>query len=168
MKILVTGPESAGKSTVARGLAWALDGLYVEEQARSYLHARGGDYTVDDLPKILDRQIAAERRACATGAAFILCDTGPEVIRVWSEVRFGSLDSAVEIAFRKVRYDLTLLCTPDLPWAYDQLRESSNLEERQEHFDRYRELLPHAAIIDGDHRLEDALAVVLEWIEGAR
>jgi nicotinamide riboside kinase len=52
MTILVTGPESSGKTTLALNLAWALDGVYVAEAARDYLEERKGDYNEADLPEI--------------------------------------------------------------------------------------------------------------------
>ena len=163
MKILVTGPESAGKSTLARGLAWVLDGIYVEEQARSYLHARGGHYTAEDLPRILAQQLSAERQAVALNSSFVLCDTGAEVIRVWSEVKYGGCDPFVLNAFHDSSYDLTLLCAPDIPWAHDKLRESRSQEEREALFHRYRSILPNAIIIDEKHRLERALSIVIDY-----
>ncbi len=163
MKILVTGPESSGKSTLSRTLAWALDGIYVAESARAYLHTLDGTYTAKDLPRILALQLAAQARAWALVPSFQLCDTGPEVIRVWSEVKYGTCDPAVLEACRAAHYDLTLLCAPDLPWKFDTLREHPTKLQRSALFSRYRKLLPTATIIEGDHRVAQALSVILKF-----
>lgn len=168
MKVLVTGPESSGKSTLARALAWCLDGLYVAEQAREYLHARGGKYSREDLTTIWSAQLAAERVADGTGAAFVICDTGPEVITIWSKVKYTQVDPCLTRAVNDQHYDLTLLCTPDLPWLADGLREAPHLADRLELFELYRKLLPHAVVIDGSHRVGQALTRISDGIRGER
>ena len=160
MTVLVTGPESSGKSTLARALAWCLDGIYVAEIAREYLHARGGVYTEEDLPQICARQVAVQATAVQSGASLVVCDTGPEVINVWSEVKYGRVDPSVEEAVHASQYQLVFLCCPDLPWQPDPLRESPQLASRQAIFDRYRKLLPTAHRISGEGRIEQALSIV--------
>ena len=160
MKILVTGPESAGKSTLSRQLAWILDGIFVAEAARTYLQGLDRPYQPHDLPRIWHRQCAGETEAVSSGASFVLCDTGPEVIRVWSEVRFGTCDPAVFRATREHRYDLVLLCYPDLPWSPDPLREHPDEADRRDLFERYENLLPDAVHIAGNNRVDQALAAL--------
>ena len=161
MKILVTGPESSGKTSLARTLAWAVDGRYVAEQARAYLHRLGRDYGADDLPRILAAQLAAEEEARASGASVVVCDTGPEVIRIWAEVKYGRCPASVADAFQTRHYDLTLLCVPDLPWQPDPLREAPDRKYRDLLFQKYRAILPHAHVVAGTDRVAAALAVTL-------
>ena len=161
MIVRVTGPESSGKTTLARALAWCLDGLYVEEQARAYLHGIDRPYTSDDLPRIWAAQAAAEDRARQSGASLVICDTGPEAIQVWLEVKYGHCARDVELASRHRLYDLTFLCAPDLPWAYDPLREHPDPAARWELFEQYRKLLPGAVVIRGANRSGQALDAVL-------
>ncbi|MEO0733668.1 MAG: ATP-binding protein [Bacteroidota bacterium] len=151
--IRITGPESSGKTTLARALAAELNGVYVAEAAREYLNARGGVYTEADLPLIWQAQSAAEDAARSSGAQYIVCDTGPEVIYVWAEVKYGRVPPQVARAVVERRYDMTLLCKPDLPWAPDPLREAPDLAQRAALFQRYAELLPGATIISGEDRL---------------
>jgi NadR type nicotinamide-nucleotide adenylyltransferase len=157
LTILVTGPESSGKTTLARQLAWALDGRFVAEAARDYLEERGGEYDAADLPLIWQQQAEAEDTARASSASFVICDTGPEVIRVWAEVKYGRSPAEVLLACAERNYDLVLLCAPDLPWAPDPLREAPDLIQREALFARYRELLPKAVVISGRSRIEKAM-----------
>ena len=167
MTLLLTGPESSGKSTLARELAWALDGIYVAEAARDYLGARGGKYTEADLPEIWTRQKEAEDAARASSASFVLCDTGPEVIRVWAEVKFGRCPASVREATQHRRYDLILLCRPDLPWAPDPLREAPDRGVREELFERYRAVLAGGKVVEisGTARLNQALRAVRSMLD---
>lgn len=160
MTILVTGPESSGKTTLAVRLAAALDGRYVAEAARAYLTERAGKYSEADLPLIWSAQRAAEDDARQSDASFVVCDTGPEVIQVWAEVKFGRAAEDVVRAVKERPYDLILLCTPDLPWEPDPLREAPDGRERQSLFNRYGELRPDAHIISKAHRLEQAMGFV--------
>lgn len=160
MTILVTGPESSGKTTLAKALAEELNGTYVAEVAREYLLARGGNYSANDLPAIWAQQKAAEDASRGSSAAFIVCDTGPEVVRIWSEVKYGFCPKSVLVDSLEREYDLTLLCYPDLPWEADPLREAPDKADRLDLFERYQKLLPQAEIIKGKDRLSRALALV--------
>ena len=160
MKILVSGPESSGKSTLARSLAWCLDGIYVAEEARFFLHALDRPYRQSDLDAILSKQRSAEEGALALGSSYVICDTGPEVLRIWSEVKYGSCSPRIRDAVARMSYDVVLLCYPDVPWTYDALREAPDEAARLELFDRYAALLPDAAVVRGTDRTALALSFV--------
>ncbi len=163
MTVRVTGPESSGKTTLARALAWCLDGHYVEEQARPYLAGLNRPYREEDLPEIWAAQLRAEQYARDSSASFVICDTGPEVIQIWSEVKYGQCAERVLAASAGRAYDLTLLCAPDLPWTYDPLREHPKEEARWGLFARYRELLPNAVVVRAEDRIEQAMIHVGKW-----
>ncbi|WP_420460670.1 AAA family ATPase [Neolewinella sp.] len=165
MTIRITGPESSGKTTLAQALAWSLDGWLVAEQARPYLAELGRPYQEHDLPLIWEAQQRAEYTARSSGASFIICDTGPEVIRIWSKVKYGRCAASVLSACKVVPYDLTLLCAPDLPWTYDPMREHPEGGARWGLFARYRELLPNAGVVRAEYRIEQAVTYVNEWLE---
>jgi nicotinamide riboside kinase len=140
-----------------------LDGVYVAEAARDYLEARNkGHYTEADLPLIWAKQREAEDTARASSASFVVCDTGPEVIRIWAEVKYGRCPEDVLQATKERNYDLVFLCQPDLPWAPDPLREAPDEQARRALFDRYVSVLKPIdyIIISGLNRLEVALQAV--------
>lgn len=158
--VRVTGPESSGKSTLARALAWCLDGIYVAEQARAYLHQRGGAYTLADLPLIWEAQRRAEDAARELRPNYVICDTGPEVVQIWAEVKYGRCPDTIQRATDARHYDLTFLCAPDLPWTDDPLREAPSLSARTKLHERYRKLLPSYHLIAGEDRTHRGMALL--------
>jgi len=134
-RIAFTGPESSGKTTIAKRFATHVDGIYVEEFARAYLEERGGEYTASDLVNIAIGQSALWKET----SGILIADTEMLVLKVWSEVRFGRTDTFIEEALKTQNFDHYFLCYPDIPWEPDPLREHP--EERMVLFELYREKL---------------------------
>lgn len=141
LKVLITGPESSGKTKLTQYLARQFQSPWVPEFARTYLEALDRPYNAEDLLVILNGQLRLQNQR--DNARLLFCDTGPEVIHVWSEVKFGAVDPYITEQVRKVDYDLRLLCYPDLAWEPDPLREAPDEEHRKELFTKYVELLDH-------------------------
>lgn len=170
LRIAITGPESSGKSTLAKSLALSLGGIFVPEYAREYLLKlpQGFDqYSLDDIVNIAQGQCCSEDNAAAQNpnTNYLLCDTDPLVCKIWAEVKFGTCPAELETLFQQRHYDLTLLCAPDIPWEYDPLREAPNAEERWRLFELYEQTLINAgkkySIITGLYRREtDALKTI--------
>jgi nicotinamide riboside kinase len=138
VKIVITGPESSGKSTLAKALARALGAPLVEEFARPYLNWLGRNYTHNDLKTIaLGQKSWEEWHIKNSKARFLVCDTDWTVIRVWEQFKYGKILYTKDAHFSaNTGY---LLCAPDIPWAEDPLRE--NPHERDQLFELYRHLL---------------------------
>jgi nicotinamide riboside kinase len=141
-KILITGPESSGKSWLSERLASLTpNASWAPEYARFYLNNLGRPYEARDLAAILQGQCLAEDERASARPSYLFCDTGPEVIYIWSEVRFGDTAPAIARELLRRPYDFTLLCYPDIPWAPDPLREAPDPAVRLALFERYRGLL---------------------------
>lgn len=139
-RILILGPESTGKSTLAEKLAVHYAEPWVPEVARKYLEKLDRPYTYEDLLLIGKRQLDIEEALAGAAMDFLFCDTDLRVIQVWSQHRFGKVDPWVLEEISRRTYDLILLCAPDLPWQEDPLREHPELEMRQYFFDGYQQL----------------------------
>jgi len=114
----------------------------VPEFARAYLSGLGRPYREEDLDAILRGQLDTENKALASSkGGLVVCDTGPEVIWVWSTYKFGRVSSYMEKMVRNRVYRRTLLMDIDLPWSPDPLRENPSLNERRELLSMYRSLL---------------------------
>lgn len=136
--ISITGPESAGKSTLSAQLAAHYGTTFVPEYARAYLEAAGPRYTLLDLEAIARGQLAAEDAAAPQASGLLFCDTDLLVIKIWAENAFGVCPAWVAAALAQPRYALTLLLAPDLPWAPDPLREHPDPAQRWHFYNLYR------------------------------
>lgn len=162
-KVVITGPESSGKTTLALDLSAHFDAPWVPEQARPYLEARQGLYGEADLLRIAHAQLEAEDMH--TGTDLLICDTDLITIRIWGEEKFGRSDPWIVRATEQRTYDHWLLCSPDIPWEPDPLRE--NPHDRERLFEVHRDLLtrlglPFTVISgDPDERLRAAVTAVM-------
>lgn len=140
-KIIITGPESSGKTTLAAGLAAHFSSFWVEEYARRYLENLGRPYREEDLLEIAKGQYLWEGYLANFASPYLICDTSMLVIKVWSEYRFGRSSSWIREQVAYSRKALYLLCAPDIPWTPDPLRE--NPHDREELLRIYRQELEH-------------------------
>lgn len=129
-RIAITGPESSGKTTLARALAAHFGLPWVPEFAREYLADLRRPYDEEDLLCIAEGQLEAEQRVAAERPSMLVCDTDLLVIRIWSQEKFGRVDSRLEELVDGTEYHHTLLCRPDLPWEPDPLRENPHDRDR--------------------------------------
>lgn len=138
--IVLVGVECTGKTRLSQYLARHLERPLVAEQARHWLAERGNRYVESDLLTLAELQWQAEHSALAEGGAPVV-DTDLVVIRIWSEVRFGSCHPRILELLASRPPAVYLLPRPDLPWQADAQRESPDPEERAALHRRYRSLL---------------------------
>ena len=166
-KVVIVGPESTGKSTLAAALAGWYNTAWCPEFARDYLRAHGRDYTFADLLQIAKSQLMQEDKmqAEARNGLYII-DTEMYVMKVWCEVVFNDCHTWILKQIVKRQYDLYLLCNTDLPWVQDGLREYPDETVRQKLFKMYKDILINSgvawAVISGtaDQRLQSAITVI--------
>ena len=136
MKVLVlTGPESSGKSTLALRLQQAFGGLCVAEQVRLYIEQSGRDTHYGDVDIIARQQLAAEDAARAAAPHLLILDTHLLSNLLWSRLLFNNAPDWLEPALHQHHYDLHLLLDPrGVPWQADGQRCQPLLTQRQ-HFE---------------------------------
>ena len=76
MKVLVlTGPESSGKSWLAAELQLRFGGVLVDEYVRWFIEQNPRDTTLADIPDIARGQLAWEDQARAQQPSLLILDT---------------------------------------------------------------------------------------------
>lgn len=151
-KVAIVGPESTGKTSLAKQLAEHYGAQWVPEYAREYLDGLNRPYTYDDLVVIAKGQLSEEDRIAATANELLICDTNLVVIKVWGEFKFSKCPEWVEQNLKERQYDFYLLMDIDFPWIADPQREHP--ESREELFAMYKQVLDDLgvdyAIISGE------------------
>lgn len=134
MKILVTGPESTGKTTISQFIATEYGASLIPEYARTYLEQNGSDYKQEDLVHIAKQHYALYKQI--SEQKLIVLDSFLLNIKIWSEYKYGSCDPWILSKYDDIPFDHVLLCTPEIGWVDDPLRE--NPHDREELFDLFK------------------------------
>ena len=138
-KVGIIGPESTGKSVLAKYLAKRYGGVLVPEYAREYVERKGTtDVTWDELCSIARHQIEELDSLCSDPRTeTVFFDTELIVTKVWFDYAFGSVPDWLNEAVLRYPMDVYLLTCPDLPWVPDPARSNGSDAIRQELFRRY-------------------------------
>ena len=169
-RIVVTGSESTGKTTLARELAQALGVPWVPEYSRDYAEARGGVLSAADVEPIARGQVAREDEVIASIAPeqrLLVLDTDLVSTTVYAEHYYGSSPVWIMAEARQRLGGLYLLAATDIPWSADGVRDrpGERAELHRRFAGRLQELGATVAEVEGlgSLRLERALAAVRAW-----
>ena len=168
LKIALFGPESTGKTTLARQLAEYYKTEWVPEFARDYLQEKWDKSqtvcNVDDMLPIAYGQTKSENEHLLLAKKYLFCDTNLMVTKVFSEVYYDYCDPILDQAAREHKYDLVFLTDIDVPWEKDDLRDKA--EGRERVFEVFKQSLidnkkPFVMLSgDKESRLEKAISII--------
>jgi NadR type nicotinamide-nucleotide adenylyltransferase len=133
MKVLVlSGPESSGKSALAAAIQQHFGGLLVGEYVRHFIEQQQRDTCYADIPAIARGQLAWEDAARAREPELLILDTNLLSNLLWSRELFGDCPPWLEAELLARRYDHYLLLDPrGVAWVDDGQRCQPHLEQRQ-------------------------------------
>lgn len=134
-RIVITGPESTGKSSLTIQLANHFRGVYIEEFARNYIQNLNRPYQYEDV-EIIARKQAEDFKSVDKNSPLVFFDTYLIITKVWFEVVYKAFPQWIDDELRNSEIDLFLLCAPDLPWEKDDVRENGG-EMRNWLFEEY-------------------------------
>lgn len=127
IRVVVTGPESTGKTTLARELAKWAGADCVPETSRLYAERIGRGLEASDVAPIAREHIASAdgsaARAAARDARLLVLDTDLVSTVVYARHYYQAVPPWIERAERARRADLYLLCEVDVPWVPDGVRD---------------------------------------------
>ena len=166
-KVLITGSESCGKSTLARKLAAMLGTSCTEEMGklaceRVSLPSPGAAM----YPGFVFAQKVADMQAIETANMVAICDTDAIVTEFYLQLYEGKeLPVAREVA-KLNSWDKVFFVEPSVPWVADGLRchpdQLIRIEQAEKLKAAYRGLGYELTVLDGDYRAnyEQALAEI--------
>ena len=127
LRVVVTGSECTGKTTLAQAIAERFRAPWVPEssrlQAEEIALRENRELTLDDVQPIARRHIAAEGEALARADRLLVLDADLLSTVVYSRHYYGECAEWIEAAARERLADLYLFCRPDLPWIADGVRD---------------------------------------------
>ena len=174
-KVVVYGPESTGKTTLARDLARHYNTLWVEEYARRLLDEKGIENELketiefSDIDKIGRGQTTIEDEALQKADKLLFCDSDLITTLIYSRHFFNTCPAWVKEEAERRTYDLYLLADIDIPWEADPQRDTG--DRREEYFQIFKHELdirnrPYKVVSGlGGERLQNAVRSVDKLIK---
>jgi len=142
-RLVLTGPESTGKTTLAKALAEHLDGVLVPEYLRDYFQVEGSLTLEDAIPIAQGQWVNEERGAEQAGEQdrLLVCDTDlvsslvyschyyeDEInTPLWALWEQWSERHKKRLAKPPYAPRLYILCDVDWPWVDDGQRDAPDL-----------------------------------------
>ncbi len=123
-KVVVTGPESTGKTEICQFLALSFRAKFIPEYAREYIASLGRPYTYGDVERIARVQIEQLREHSEGGWPILFLDTYLVITKVWFREVYGKTPDWIDEHLAKAGIDLYLLCYYDIEWTPDPVREN--------------------------------------------
>ena len=156
-KVLFTGTESCGKSTLVRKLAAVLGTSFTEEMGKLAcekvkLPSPGAAL----YPGFVFAQEVADMRAVEAANMVALCDTDAVVTEFYLGLYEGQRLPLAREAAKLNEWDKVFFVEPTVPWVADGLRIHPDQDIRKEQAEQlkavYRELGYELTVLDGDYR----------------
>ena len=139
LRVTVFGPESTGKTTLARHLSRRFDGLYMPEFGRVYTHALGIEeaaWQPHQLSEIASQHAMLREEIEARGGARLMVeDTDVVKTAIWSDLLCETRDPGFDWDGAALP-DLYLLLTPETPFVQDVIRMHARQARREAFYDR--------------------------------
>ena len=145
VRIILTGPESTGKTNLAAQLAERYNTVFIPEYAREYIQNLGRPYDYSDIEHIAKYQADQMKEFSSRELKILFVDTYLVITKIWFEWIYKRYPQWLNDELLKTKNDLYLLCEPDLPWYPDPVRENGG-EARKVLFNLYKNELEKNAL----------------------
>ncbi len=142
-KICFYGPESTGKSSMAKRMAEIYHSDFVPEVAREIVDSN--DFTLDDIIRIGKAQTERVLQKSKTAQRFLFCDTDLITTEVYCRHYLKEVPPILYELEKQIHYDAYFLFEVDVPWVADGLRDLG--DRRKEMFEVFKSELDQRKII---------------------
>ncbi len=122
--VVLTGPESTGKTEICRFLAKSYHADFIPEYARDYVASLNRPYTFKDVEQIARVQVEQFWQSQDKDSAILFFDTFLIITKVWFREVYGMIPDWIDSSLADAGIDLFLLCYYDIEWVPDPLREN--------------------------------------------
>jgi NadR type nicotinamide-nucleotide adenylyltransferase len=133
VRVVVSGSECTGKTTLARDLALRHRTVFSPEFAREYLERKGAPLIAADVEPIAHGQRAGEDQALRLARRVLFLDTDLLSTVLYARHYYGSCPAWIEAEARARRGELYLLGHPDVPWVEDGLQRDRGQRREEMH-----------------------------------
>jgi nicotinamide riboside kinase len=161
--IVITGPESSGKTTLFEELKILSGFNFIPEYSRSYLEKIKRPYHYNDILQIANKYVN-ELESVTQKNISVISDTDLLTLQVWCEYKYKKCHPFITENLTLNPPDLYLICRPNIHWEFDPQRENPNdrIELYNIHLDKIKELGIIFEIIEGDQskRLNQAKKIL--------
>lgn len=170
-KIVITGPESTGKTTLTEQLGRHYHTVFINEYAREYVEKLKRAYKYKDIVHIAEKQKEQFHAIYPKANKYIFFDTYLIITKIWFIELYNRYPEWIDEELATNRAELYLLCDTDLPWIFDSVRENSG-EARKRLFKKYLDELEHfnyrygIVMGKGVDRFQNALSFIEELNNG--
>jgi NadR type nicotinamide-nucleotide adenylyltransferase len=132
-KVVLTGPESVGKSTLAQQLAQHFQTHWLPEYGREYYEQVMPHFDYLGISHIAGGHLMHEEEALLRANKILFLDTDLILTEIWSEIYFQRCPEWIRTVnhLPAQRADLYLLLKPDVPWVNDGTRSFGHIREEQ-------------------------------------
>ena len=129
-KVCIIGPESTGKTTLARRLAREFGTRCVAEYARGYIETHNGQVTPEMFPLFVKGQRASEEAMSRQANRILFCDTDHFTTALYHELYVGDRPEWIVREADSRLYDLYLLCSHEgTPYMEESQRQHPEMRE---------------------------------------
>ncbi|MDQ2889006.1 MAG: ATP-binding protein [Gemmatimonadota bacterium] len=164
IRVVLTGSESTGKTTLAEELAALYGAELAPEYVREFAVRKGGEILYEDTDEIARGQIAIEDAHAARARQLLIQDTDLLSTVVYCNHYYGQCEEWVVKAARLRRPDLYLLLEIDVPWVRDEVRDREGAREEVQQMFRHAVAASAAPVVvvrgDWAERLRIARAAI--------
>jgi len=128
-RVVITGPESVGKSTLTQMLGDYFQTSIVEEYAREYLESKGRYVIEEDILQIGKGHLNLELEMSKQSNRILFLDTDHITTKIYSEYYFKNCPKWVELRAKNLQYDESIFLDIDVPWIADPQRDLGEVRE---------------------------------------